>query len=65
MAVQIQRDSFGRATLMRERAEPGQTCAWCGQPARFAYYWEPDSLRFVRRGTLPSFCSVDCYRTYR
>ena len=66
MPVQINRDPFARATLYRDRAAPKAECAWCGQPARFVYYWESDAL--LRRSPmqlLHPFCSVDCYRTYR
>lgn len=67
MPAQINRDPFARATLYRDRAVRGVECAWCGQPARFVYYWEPDdrASRLVDVGCLRSFCSVGCYRTYR
>jgi len=65
-AVQISRDPFARASLMRIRVDASdrQSCAWCGQPARFRYYWEADSIQ--PRTPTPSvpFCSVGCYRAY-
>ena len=67
MATQIARDPFGRASLMRERCHKGAECDWCGQPARWFYYWKQDSV--YRTGppygvTLRPFCSVGCYRAY-
>jgi len=68
MATQIAHDSFGRASLMRERCHKGAECDWCGQPARWFYYWARDgfqSLGPTRYGeTLRPFCSVGCYRAY-
>ena len=63
MATQIRRDPFARATLMRERVETSE-CTWCGQPGRFVYYWEPDSLRVLIRDDGRVFCSIDCWETY-
>jgi hypothetical protein len=69
-AVQVSRDPFARADFMREKCDKGQECAWCGQPARFSYYWQGDSVyRSARIGgslqfEAKVFCSVDCYRTY-
>lgn len=66
--VQLRRDSFARATLMRQKciAYPKQTCTWCGQPAKWIYYWEQDSINTRPRdldGTRP-FCSIGCWETY-
>ena len=65
-AVQIERDPFARATLLREKCAKGQSCAWCGQNAKFHYYWEQDSIRpstaFVRSKV---FCSIGCFKTYQ
>jgi len=68
MATQVRRDPFTRADLMRERCHKGAGCVWCGQPARWFYYWESDSI-YRHRGhpyghTLRPFCSVGCYRSY-
>ncbi len=62
--VQINRDPFARVSLMREKAS-GE-CAWCGQPARFAYHWEDDSRTFpdIGRARERVFCSVGCYRSF-
>ena len=66
MATQIARDGFARAILMRERCHAGAECKWCGQPARWFYYWTKDSSnpqpRYGR--VLDPFCSVSCYRPY-
>ena len=53
---------------MRERCGPRLDCAWCGQTARFHYYWDRDD-RSARHGPaygkqLKAFCSVSCFRTY-
>jgi hypothetical protein len=64
-ASQIERDPFARASLMREKCEQGKECAWCGQPARFVYYWEQDSVaRSTRFAQAKPFCSVSCFRDY-
>ena len=61
-AVQINRDSFARESLMRAIDEQGE-CRWCGQPARYYYFWESDNYR---RGRMDGpFCSVGCYRTHQ
>jgi len=68
--VQIARDSFARASLMRERWPRGGSCGWCGQAGRFVYWWEDDFGRraddFGRRATFAEkiFCSVGCYRAF-
>ena len=61
----IARDPFARADLVRERIDGPAECRWCGQPARFRYWWENDRMgaRFVVRQASP-FCSVGCYRDY-
>ena len=78
MATRIARDSFGRASLMREMVSPAVGCEWCGGSSRagmtsrlFRYFWEQDSIYGFKRGNrvdLPSgsklFCSVSCFRTY-
>lgn len=74
MAVQLKRDPFARATLMREKAEDWQSqngCKCCGKlGSMYYYYWEndygrraPDSRMKFRQETKP-FCSVGCYREY-
>ena len=62
--VQIARDPFARASLMRIRVEGVDVCAWCGQPARFVYWWESDGSRPFVPEHRPAFCGVDCYRAY-
>lgn len=65
--VQINRDSFARASLMRRvlTANNRGACKWCGQPgSKYEYAWVADSIfsnRAVFRGP---FCGVSCYRTY-
>ena len=62
--VQIGRDPFARQSTMRVVITDAQDCAWCGQPARFRYFTEPDE-RPVRPPTSgPAFCSVGCWRDY-
>ncbi len=61
--TQINRDPFARMTLMRQKLTTQCECAWCGQPARFNYYWESDCSRGPQ-GQLKPFCSVGCFRTY-
>lgn len=63
MATQVSRDPFARASLMRRHAEPGQECAWCGQPARWAYARERDDRPlWPRDWPQRVFCSVGCCR---
>jgi hypothetical protein len=64
--VQLRRDPFARATLMREKCGRHDTCTWCGNPARWIYYWESDSLRTVPRFKEDArpFCSISCWETY-
>lgn len=72
--VQLKRDSFARATLMREPAEDWQAqngCKWCGRLGRQWYYWwesdggtrYPQGHRSCMNESKP-FCSVGCYRSY-
>jgi hypothetical protein len=63
MATQVNRDPFARMSLMREKYEGNQSCAWCGQKAKFTYHWKDDSNRPNYSSSRP-FCSVSCYRTY-
>jgi hypothetical protein len=70
--VQIARDGFARASLMRERWQGERPCGWCGGRGRFVYWWQGDGLRAAgysgatfapeRGGKL--FCSVGCWRLY-
>jgi hypothetical protein len=61
--VQINRDPFARASLMRKRGQM-DSCRWCGRPGKFYYVWERDSVgRYDSRYAGP-FCSVECYRIY-
>ena len=65
MAVQIQRDAFARCTLMRDHIIGKHDCAFCGQPARFVYWWEADRIYAAPRPlALNAFCSVGCFRAY-
>lgn len=61
--VQIQRDPFARATLVRTTTLGGGACRWCGQPGRFYYGWLTDGLSAHVNYTGP-FCSVGCYRIH-
>jgi hypothetical protein len=68
--IQLQRDPFARATLMRTAVPTTESCTWCGSTRRggslFAYRWRPDdrtSFDYYTYGD-PLFCSVDCWRTY-
>ena len=63
MKTQIARDSFARMSLMREKCDANKECAWCGQRAKWHYFWEDDSSRGPQ-GQLKAFCSVSCFRTY-
>jgi hypothetical protein len=65
MATQLQRDPFGRMTLMRERIDYTAQCAECGQPAKFEYWWEEDRvMAYHRYGHTKAFCCVGCWRSY-
>ena len=68
MAITIRHDGFARASLMREKCPAGEKCKWCGQAAKWAYYWRADdnlSPLTARYGvTSYPFCGIDCYRTY-
>jgi len=61
--VQIERDPFARASLVRALLHPPGPCKWCGQPGRFAYGWQGDQNRDRLHLDGP-FCSVGCYRSY-
>lgn len=61
--IQIARDPFARASLMRRTIEDNTECRWCGAPARFEYGWEGDQSR-DRAAWSPPFCSVECFRAY-
>lgn len=61
--VQIRRDPFARATLMREPCGKGSTCKWCGQPAKYSYGWVSDTSKGYHIDWKP-FCSVGCWRDY-
>lgn len=69
MTVQLRRDPFARATLMRElRAHRNPSgslcCAECGTTGRtlYIYYWEPDSVadRTWWRRDLKAVCCIGC-----
>ena len=60
--VQINRDPFSRASLMREKTGKHEPCKWCGQMGDSFYGWEDDSGRPARADG--PFCSVSCYRAY-
>ena len=66
MATQILHDPFARVSLMREKCSAGLTCKWCGQAARWSYYYSSDAIYLSphRYGSLKTFCSVGCYRIY-
>ena len=62
--VQINRDPFARATLVRRTVRVTRTCLWCGQHGRFEYGWNGDAQPASRTYFQGPFCSVGCYRTY-
>lgn len=66
--VQILRDPFARATLLRALIPSDQrstTCCNCGcDNPRFRYAWEPDSIGLVSLHWSRAVCSVGCYRSY-
>ena len=66
--VQINRDPFARASLMRQTVQTynGQKleCAWCGQPAKFRYFWRSDSSNDLGSRSFKVFCSISCWRSY-
>ncbi len=71
MATQIAHNGFAKAALMREKCHKEAECTWCGQQARWFYFWEGDDNlagRGQRHGIgrygLRPFCSVACYRTF-
>jgi len=67
MTTQIERDPFARATLMRKTVPKDcrGECDWCGQPAKYQYFWVLDSAlrppKYVGRN---QFCSKSCYKAY-
>jgi hypothetical protein len=66
--VQVKRDTFARATLVRKtilKHERG-ACCWCGQPAKFRYRWESDNVMAGPRSweRADQFCCLDCARAY-
>ena len=67
--VQIARDPFARASLMRRVEKAYHGCAWCGQRRKnnklFQYGWETDSWSGLGPRWEPKmFCSKDCHDTY-
>ncbi len=67
MATQISHDPFARSSLMREPVlrQHNLECKWCGQRARFFYYWDADDRLGPRYGrNLDPFCTVGCYRSF-
>ena len=67
MAVQINRDPFARASLMRDTLgkEDRDSCKWCGREhSKFMYGWEGDQYGNNRTYLNGPFCSISCYRTF-
>ena len=66
--IQIERDPFARATLVRTVLPRTQraACCNCGRDdARFCYAWESDGLySAVRRGWSRAVCGIGCFRAY-
>ena len=61
--VTISRDAFARHDVVRTKCGPGESCHWCGQPARFEYgIWWDD--RRAPDWALGAYCSIGCYRSY-
>lgn len=65
--MQIERDPFARATLVRRALPRARTravqlkCAWCSRMAKFQYRWEADAAPGRADWSKP-FCCVQCYR---
>jgi hypothetical protein len=64
MIIQIYHSSFARYALMREKARKGETCAECGQKAKYRYRYENDDSARNAFWQKESFCSVSCMRQY-
>lgn len=64
--VQVARDSFARASLMRRLvATPIHNCRWCGGKGRFDYAWEQDGINTASRMSWSGpFCSISCFKSY-
>ena len=66
--VQIRRDPFARASLMRRVAEYHNECDWCGNTEKrtyFQYAWEDDGLlNRYPYWTDKAFCNVQCWEAY-
>lgn len=66
--VQILRDPFARATLLRRTLnvqERPASCCNCGSDhARFRYTWESDSIRRADTCWSRPMCSIECFRAY-
>lgn len=66
--IQIERDPFARATLIRTVVPSAyrSSCCHCGRDgARFCYAWESDGVyRTIRRAWSRAFCGIGCFRTY-
>lgn len=63
--VELRRDPFARATLMRQLSGDSCTCEWCGsRTGRFNYWWEPDGFVLRAPTDLKGFCSVSCWSAY-
>lgn len=62
--VSVYRDPFSRHNIMRRKAPIGSTCRECGQPAKWEYGYNADSIRNETHWEGKYFCSVGCRRTY-
>jgi hypothetical protein len=66
--IEIQRDPFSRATLVRAVVPSAcrSSCCHCGRDgARFCYSWESDGIRSPFPRTFSrAFCGIGCFRTY-
>jgi hypothetical protein len=60
--VTIKHDAFGRFETVRTKAE-GE-CAWCGQPAKFAYGTRNDGVFTKLAMDRKVFCSMPCRMQY-
>lgn len=67
MSIQLRRDPFARATLIRDLVpkRDREACWNCGgRPGRFRYRWEGDSVMRPRTQIGEGYCSIGCWEDY-
>jgi len=68
--VQIERDPFGRKSLLRELVHNvlgirSVYCRECDRRARFYYWWSRDDRpQPISPAGSIAFCSIECFRAY-